>query len=132
MAAPTCTLDSLDLNDGTIYTISGPVTIGERLKSFDEYRGLDGTVTQANVTEAILIDVTIPIHVQKDSAANLRTALATINTKIDGCTAAAPKVLAYASTNYSIVASPRVGWVEDDAFLLKFWTEIVVALKRLP
>jgi hypothetical protein len=137
VAAPTCVLytgnnaTSIDINDGTTHTILDGVDMGIEQKTWDEYRSYSGSVAQYNVSEANLIDVTIPILVQRDSVANLRTTLAAINTSIAGIIAGTTH-LVYAGTTYHLASSNKVGWVEDSEFLLKFRTVIVLQLKRVP
>jgi len=135
MAVPTCTLwngdnsASLDINDGTIYTILPGIDMGVTVTTWDEYKSYAGGVAQVNVSDANIIDVTIPLRVEKDSRANLRAAIAAINTKIASITQGVTH-LVYDGTTYHLMASQRVGWVEDEAFGVAFRAFIILALKR--
>ena len=131
MAAPTCTLDSLNINDGSTYTIES-FTPDAKVASFDEYRSYDGSVAQYNETTANLVQCSLTMLVQAATAALLRTALAALNTKVEAATFAAPKSLVYASTTYYIVTSSSITWVEDARFLAGFNTVIDFTLNRKP
>ena len=132
MAVPTLTFDGLNLNDGSAYTVLPGVELGARQKTFDEYRSFTGAVTQANVSEAHLIEVKLPMLVQGSSVADLDAKVQAINAIIDLCTPASPRTLAYAGTNFSIHASPRVAYTINQNEQLAFWTKLAVVLNRLP
>jgi len=132
MLAPACTFDALNINDGTTYTILPGVRLGAKERSYDEYMSYSGVVTQVNVSAAHLISMTIPLHVTGSSAADLRTNLTALNTKIAAATAAVPLDLVYAGATYYIVAGSELEWEEDLAFLLTFWTEVDLQLNRKP
>jgi hypothetical protein len=136
VAAPTCLFynnnntSSLNLNDGTTYTIVGDVVLGPKaIKTWDEYRSYSGSVAQYNVSTANIIDMSMDILVASDSVANLRTALAAINTKIDDI-AAGTTHFVYDGITYHLMSSPNIEWVEDGMFRLKFKTVVTLNLKR--
>jgi hypothetical protein len=132
MAAPTVTYGGLDLNDGTTYTLVGEPDFGERVKTWDEYRGLDGTAAQANVSEANLIEVTLRLLVKGTSNATLRAAIGAINTKID----AGAQDLVWndggGAITYNCVHSPRAHFRPDSAAQCDFWTFLDLVLYRTP
>ena len=135
MAAPACLFynadnsASLDLNTGTTYTVLPGVDMGSKVKTFSEWRGYDGTVKQYNISEANLIEAHVPILVKSNSVANLRTALAAINTKI-GTIAAGVSHFTYNSIVYHLMSSPEIGWVEDGNFHVGFFTVVDLVLYR--
>lgn len=129
MAAPACTFDGLNINDGATYTVMPGVIIGAKKKTWDEYRGLAGTPTAVNVSEAYYVEMTVPLRIQGSSTSDLRTKIAAVNTKVDGCTPTATKTLAYDGTNYTIALGKHIEWTcgqrEQNAFYticdLKLW-----------
>lgn len=134
--AITLTLGGLSLNDGTTYTLLDGFDPGEKTKTWSEYRGYDGTAAQYNVTEAQLIEVTIPLKVASTTVSGLHTAINALNAIIDGGTS----TLVYdddtgdalAATSYSIVHSPRVAFRPDTTALTKFYTLLTLTLYRTP
>jgi len=129
MAIPACTLDGLNINDGTTYKIMPGINMGVTMRTWDEQKSYAGGVAQTNVSDANLIDVTIPMLVEGSSRANLRTVLAAINTKIAGITPGTTH-LVYDGTTYHLMVSQQVDWVEDEAFGVAFRVSITLALKR--
>ena len=69
MARTVLTYGDLNLNDGLNYFLQPGFDPGERLKTFDELGGYDGTVAQVNVTEANLIPMSVPLRVQSAATA---------------------------------------------------------------
>ena len=132
MSVPTLTFDGLNINDGTTYRLQPGARPGARKKSWDEYRGLSGAVTQANVSEAYYVESHWPLIVAGSSLADLNTKVQAINTKIDGCTATATKALVFAGTIYQIAASPSVEYEIGQREANAFWTKIDLALFRVP
>lgn len=132
MAFPTLTLDGLNLNDGTVYTLMSGMELGARQKTWDELRSYTGAVTQANVSEAYYIPAHCGIRVQGSSAADLDVKVKAINTKIDGFTAAAGKSFVYDGTTYVCGASARVAYALGARELLKFWTVVDLVMNRVP
>lgn len=136
MAAPTCLFynadntASLNINDGSTYTIVGEVDLGPlAVKTWEDYRSYSGSVASYNVSTANPIDITIPILVASNSVANLRTALAAINTKVDSI-AAGVTHLVYDSITYHLLTSPNIEWVEDGMFRLAFKAYVTLHLRR--
>jgi len=132
MALLTCTLDGLDLNNGTSYILWVGASMGAKLKTFDEQRSYSGALTQTNVSEAYYVPVVLPIRCKGSSLSDLDSKVQAINTKIDACTAASPKNLVLGSVTYQIVASPRVTYAMDDGVAVAFWTILDVQLNRIP
>lgn len=132
MAAPTFTLDGLNLNDGTSYTLLPNVELGARVKTWDEQRSYAGGVAQTDVSEAYLVPATFSILVQGTSEENLATKVGAINTKLDGMTASAGKSFVYNGTTYVCGASPRVAYVIGQREQNTFATVITLSLNRLP
>lgn len=132
MAAPTCTFDSLNINDGSTYTIMPGIELGARLKTWDEQRSYAGGVTQTNVSEAYIIPMRFPMLVRGSSPSDLDAKVQAINTKIDGCAPAAPKNLVYAGTTYEIVATPRISYVLEQSAQNAFWAFIDFLPNRNP
>jgi len=131
MAVPVCTLDGLNLQANG-YTIMSGIDVGVRLKTWDEQRSYAGGVTQTNVSEAYIIQMTLPLEVQGSSLADLNTKVQAVNTKIDSCSSASPKSLVFDGTTYQIVSTPRVGYVIDLAAEVGFRAAINLVLNRLP
>lgn len=135
MAAPTCTLytgnnsSSININDGTTYTILPGVSMGTTVKTWDEHRSYSGAVAQYNVSTANSIPVHIPLLVQGTSVSDLRSDLAALNTSIDGITAGTTH-LVYDSVTYHLLTSPNIEWEEDEKFFLKFYTVVDLNLLR--
>ena len=130
---PTLTLDGLNLNSGTTYTLMPGIDFGAQVKTFEEYRSYTGAVTQANVNTGHYIPVSIPLMVQGSSLATLDAAVQAINAKIDTCSAAATKALVWNGTDtYQIASSQRVAYTLDQQAGIAFRVFIVVALNREP
>jgi hypothetical protein len=103
------TYGGLDLNDGTIFSLREGFDFGEPEKVFDEYRSYAGTVAQANVNEAVLVQVTLPIVIRA-LGYTIQGAIDLINAKID---AGAQDLVydeqdGYGATTYHCVESPRL------------------------
>ena len=126
------TYGGLNLNDGSTYIVLEPVDVGERQKTWSEYRGLDGTVAQTNVSEASLIEMHFPIEVHGSSVSDLDSKITAINTLID----AGAQTLAFndgsGAVNYSCLHSPRVGRVHDIRSDVGFYTVVELVLFRIP
>jgi hypothetical protein len=108
-APVTLTYGGLDLNDGTIFSLREGFDFGEPEKVFDEYRSYAGTVAQANVNEAVLVQVTLPIVIRA-LGYTIQGAIDLINAKID---AGAQDLVydeqdGYGATTYHCVESPRL------------------------
>ena len=132
MARTVLTFDALDLNNGTTYRLLPGASPGQRLKTWDEYRGLNGVPQQTNTTEAYIIPTHWPLVVQGTSLATLDTYVQAINTKIDACTPAAPKSLVFVATTYYIVATPRIDYLIGEREIGTFSTLLDLVLNRLP
>ena len=133
MAAPTTvTYGGLDLNDGLTYTLMDGFDPGERVKTSSEYRGLNGTVAQYNVSEANVIEMHVPLLVQGTDNASLTAAVAAINAIVDG----GPAVFVYndggGEVTYSCVYSNRVGYVRNAESQIAFRTRVNLILNRTP
>ena len=134
MAAPTCRFYNasnssyLDINDGSTYNIL-EADMGATVRTFDEYRSYSGSIAQYNVTTANLIDMRLVIRVKSNSVANLRTALAAINTKVNDITAGTTHFI-YDGTTYHLMSSQPITWVEDATFHTGFWTDVELGLNR--
>jgi lysophospholipase L1-like esterase len=122
----------LDLNDGTTYRLLDGFDPGEKQKSWDEVRSYTGQVAQYNVTEAALVQMTIPLLVEAASLTALHAAIDAINAKID----AGAQTLIFSDgsepVTYSCVHSPRVAFRPDSPAVNKFWTRIDMTLYRTP
>ena len=122
----------LDLDDGVTYFPLDPIDVGERTKTWSEYRGLGGTVAQYNVSEASLIEMHLPLEVRGNSAATLAAAVAAINTVID----AGPASLVFddgsGAVTFNCVYGPRVRYLRDVRSQVGFWTTIDLVLYRTP
>ena len=132
MAAPTVSFDSLDINDGTKYSVLEGSYLGAVVVTFDEMRSYSGAVTQTNVSSANLIEVTIPLMVKGSSVSNLRSNINALNTKISGCTAASPKALVFDGVTYSIVASSQVAPPLTQSYQNKYIAFLDLVLNRTP
>lgn len=126
------TYGGLDLNDGDTYTLLEPVNLGERVKTWNEYRGYGGGVVQTNVHEAALIEMNFQVEVHAASLAALNAAIAAINALID----AGAQTLVWndgtGNVSYSCVHSPRVKKLFDVRAEVGFWTIVDLILNRLP
>lgn len=132
MSLPTCVFDSLNINDGTTYTIMPGVELGARLKTYSSRRSYTGVVAQYNVSEAYEIPMKFPMLVRGTSLADLDAKVQAINTKIDGCSTATPLNLVFAGTTYQIVTTPRIAYVLDAVAGAGFWATFDLVLNRLP
>lgn len=128
MAVPTITYGTLDLNDGVTWTLLEGFFPGVRRKTFEEVRSYSGAVAQYNVTEANLIQMTVPLLVRADSLVNLDAAVAALNARID----AGPQTLTYNGVSYACVHSERVGYTHTSRELNQFWTTLVFSPWRMP
>jgi hypothetical protein len=130
--ATTITYGTLNLNDGTTWTLMEGFDPGERQKTYDEVRTYDGEVGQLNVSEAYLIRMFVPLEVAGASIAAVRTAIAALNTLID----AGAQDLVYndgsGAVTYSCAHSQRV-WVPHDLrWLVGFRVPITFQPVRYP
>ena len=133
MAAPTTvTYGGLSLNDGTTYTLLDGFDPGERMKTWSEYRGYDGTAAQYNVTEAALIEMHVPLLIKSTTNAGLAAAVAAINTIIDDGAATFVWDDGSGAVSYDCVHSPRIRYVRDNAAQSKFYTVVDLVLYRTP
>jgi len=132
MARTVCTYGGLDLNDGTSYFLLPGFDPGAPVLDFDEHLGFDGSVVQVNVNEAALVEMTVPLRVQGASEADLEAKVEAINTKV----AAGAQSLVHgppgASTTYSCLRSPRVGYVRDQAAKVAHAAFVTFRPRRLP
>jgi len=133
VAAPTTvTYGGLNLNDGTTYTLLDGFDPGERVKSWAEHRGYDGTVAQYNVSEANLIEMRVPLLVKGSSNATLTAAIAALNALID----AGAQSFVYndggGAVTYSCTYSPRVNFARDTLAQNKFAAYVDMILYRTP
>lgn len=130
--AITITYGGLNLNDGTTYKLLDGFDPGERTKTFDEYRGYGGTAAQANVSEANLIEMRVPLKVMAASLTALHTAINAINAIID----AGPATFVWndggGSVSYSCVHSPRVHYVPAAGVASSLQTRLTLVLYRTP
>jgi len=124
--------DGLDLHDGTVYRVFPGIELGARQKTYSSRKSYTGAVAQYNVSEAYEIPMRFPMKVQGTSLADLDAKVQAINTKIDGCSSAAPKDLVFAASTYQIISSPRVAYVLDAAAGVAFWTVFDLVLNRVP
>jgi len=122
----------LNINDGTTYTVLDKIDLGERIKTWSEYRGLDGTVAQYNVTEASMIEMRIPLLIKGTSLAAFNGAVAAINNIIDG----GPALFAWndgsGETSFNIGYSPRVHYVLDVSSQNGYYAIVDLILYRTP
>ena len=132
MSAPTCVFDSLNINDGTTYTIMPDIELGARIKTYSSRKSYTGAVAQYNVSEAYEIPMRFPMKVQGSSLADLDAKVQAINTKIDGCSSAAPKNLVFAGVTYQIISSPRIAYTLDAAAGAGFFATFDLVLNRVP
>lgn len=129
MAVPTLVYDTLNINDGSTYNLMPGANIGAKKRTWDEYRGLGGSVGIANDSNAYLMEMTFPLRIQGTSLADLVTKIAAVSAKAAASTLAAPKTLTFNGTAYSIVAGREIEWSvgqrEANAFYtvadLKVW-----------
>ena len=133
MAAPTTvTYGGLNLNDGTTYTLLGGFDPGERMKTWSEYRGYDGTAAQYNVSEANLVEMRVPLLIKGTDNATLTAAVAAINALID----AGPQSFVWndggGEVTYSCVYSPRIRYVRNNQAQNAFFTTVDLVLYRTP
>jgi hypothetical protein len=133
VAAPTTvTYGGLNLNDGTTYTLLGGFDPGERMKTWSEYRGYDGTAAQYNVSEANLIEMRVPLLIKSTTNAGLSTAVAAINNIIDGGDATFIWDDGGGAVSYACVHSPRIRYVRDSKAQSAFFTVVDMVLYRTP
>jgi hypothetical protein len=132
MSRTVFTFDSLDMNDGTVYRVFPGIELGARIKTYSERKSYTGNVAQYNVSEAASIPMKFPLKVQGTSLADLDANVQAINTKIDGCSSAAPKNLVFAGTTYQIISSPRIAYVLDAAAGAGFFASFDFTPVRLP
>ena len=133
MAAPTTVIyGGLNLNDGTTYTLLDGFDPGERVKTFAEHRGYDGTVGVYNVSEANLIEMRVPLLVKGSSNATLTAAIAALNALID----AGAQTFVYndggGAVSYSCTYSPRISYVRDSTTQVAFRCVVDMILYRTP
>jgi hypothetical protein len=132
VAAPTLTLAGTNINDGTIYTLLDEVDVGERHKTWSEYRGYNGLVAQYNVTEAMLVEMHFRILVKAASVTLLRQYVEWWNTTLDNASSSLVYNDGSGAITYNIVHSPRVNYVRNQASQNSFWTILEIVLYRLP
>lgn len=123
-----CTYGGLNLNDGVTWFLRPGFSPGERLKTWAEYRSYTGAPRQYNVSEASLIEMRVPLRVQAASLAGLRTAVAALNTLVDG----GERTLVYDGVSYSCAHSRRVELVIDDVAATCFSAAIEFTPMRYP
>lgn len=113
MARLQLTYGTLDLNDGTTWVLRPGFDPGVPALDFDEHRGWDGSIRQLNVSEASLIEMTVPLLVKGTSLADLYASVDELNTLIE----AGEQELTFEGVVYSCAQCPRVGIVFDDVAL---------------
>jgi len=132
VARTVCTLDTLDLNDGTSYYLLPGFDPGAPVLDFDQHLGFDGSVVQVNVNEAALVSMTVPLRIEGASLADLDSKVAALNTKIAACPLTLTHGPAGATTAYSVVRSPRVSYARDRATLATLAAFVTFRPWRLP
>ena len=126
-----CTLDGLNLNDGTLYFVQLGFDPGEEELSYDEFPSYAGGLAIRNVSRAHVAQATLPVDVRAASEAAMKAGVAAINAKIAGCTFAAPKALVYGTDSYSIIDSKPVRPVHDELYAVNV-ARLSLVLNRLP
>jgi hypothetical protein len=124
--------DGLDLNDGLVFKTLLGVDLGSPTVSFDEYRGYAGTVAQANVSDAALVQMVVPLEIRGVSVPAIASSVASLNAKIAACSVASPGELIFDGVTHYIVTSNPV-----DPRLLQPYQDILLVtvdlvLNRLP
>lgn len=108
MARRICTYGGMDLNDGTTWFLLS-ADPGERVKTYDEEPGYDGTVQQFNVSEAHLVQGDFRFKVEDVSPDAIQDEVDALNALID----AGEQDLVLGSVTYSCVHSQRVKWAPE-------------------
>lgn len=121
-----------NLNNGSDFSLQLGFDPGANVKTFDEVRGYGGSVGQFNVTEANLVDMTVPLRIQGASAADLRAKVDAINKKVD----AGAQTLVHgppgAVVKYACGDSPRVDYPRDDSAQGIFAAFVTLVPVRMP
>lgn len=132
MAKPTLTYGGLNLNDGTTYDLLPGVVLGEKRKTWDEVRSYAGTVTQLNVTEANLIQMSFNLMLKGTSTTTLKAAKDAINTLID----AGAQTLVYndgsGNQTFYCVHSERIDYTREQSDQNGFWAKVTFQPWRTP
>lgn len=135
MARTVLTYGGLDLNDGVSWFLLPGFDPGAPVLTYDELRGWGSPtapVVQVNVSEANLIEMTVPLRVQGTSEADLAAEVAALNAKI----AAGAQTLIHgpvgATAAYSCVRSPRVSYARDAAAKVAYTAFLTFTPLRLP
>ena len=110
MARTTLTYGGMNLNDGVNYFLLPGFDPGAEELSYDEIRGLDGSVMQINATEAHYVTMTVPLRIEGSSASDLDSKVQALNARI----AAGPQTLVYGSTSYDCARSQRVSYARAE------------------
>jgi hypothetical protein len=108
-----CLYDDLNLNDGVSYFLLPGFDPGAPVLDFDEHLGWGGSVVQANVTEAALVAMTVPLRIEGTGLADLDDKVAALNQKIAGGAQTLTHGPTGATTAYSCVRSRKVAYVRD-------------------
>ena len=130
--AVTCTYGGLNLNDGTKYIALEGFDPGEKVKTWDERRGLNGTVAQYNVTEASLIELAYPLRIKGTSLADFKTNLDAINNLIDAGAQSFVYNNGGGSVTYNCVHSQRLNAPDVISKMVGFAVDTVLILMRTP
>jgi hypothetical protein len=132
----TITLDDLNINDGTIYTVLNEnVNLGQPQTTWDEVRSYaGGGDVQVNLhIKKALIPTAIPMLVKGTSLSDLNTNIEVLLLKVDSCTTGSPKTLVWGSESFSIVYSSRPAEIiRDPQYQLGFRARFVLVLMRTP
>jgi hypothetical protein len=128
---------SLDLNDGTTYTLlDGGFDPGVPIRTWDEVGMYSGTFNrQVNVQVSSLVQMRIVVLVAAASHAALKTALDAIDTicALSSATMAYSPDGGTTTYSYTTVYSPPCTYVRDDSmFLNKFRAFVTIEPMRRP
>ena len=126
-----CTLDGLNLSDGTLYFVQLGFDPGEDELTYDEFPSYTGSVAIRNVSRAHIAQAILPVDVRGASEAAMRAGVDSINYHIGRCTFDAPRLLVYGADTYQIVDSKQVRPVHDELYAINV-ARLTLALNRLP
>ena len=134
--AVTLKLGSLNLNDGSTYTLLPGLDLGALEPEVDVWVGLDGALALGPARPA-LVEVTVPLLVRAAGAEALRLAVEAVRDAVRACTYATPGTLTYSddgttTLTYTIVDSPEPAVVRDERWYFGLAAQLEVRLRRLP
>jgi len=133
MALPTTvTLNGVNINNGTTYTVLEGVDLGERTKTWSEFQGLNGDVMQYNVTEANLVEMHIPLLVKGTSLSTFNNAINALNVILARSTNTFVFNDGAETLTFTCVHSPRVKYVRDQNSQNGYWAKVDLVLYRNP